>query len=315
MIITPKLFSQLMNKMNVSGKMVVGLSGGADSLCLTLLLNEYCHNNIFACIVDHKLRPTSSTEIIPIIDILERKNINYCVKIWKHDKITGNLEQKARIARYDLLHEYCNNVKADVLCTAHHALDQWETFFMRLSRGSGLRGLSAIHPITNFRNIKILRPLLAFSPQDLKETLLQRFGIDKYVHDEMNDDEHYERVRWRKAYLMFKNYELTTASINATIRRLNNANSCLDDIAERLVSECFNGNYLELKTFCHQPLELQIRILNGIVQKFTPRIMSYELLERMANEIIKPKFSAINFAKLIFCKDRTKNIKIFPENR
>lgn len=315
MIITADLFACIMHQLKVSGNIVVGLSGGADSLCLTMLLNEYSQTDVYACIVDHKLRPTSSTEIIPIIKILKQKNINYCVKIWKHSNITGNLEQKARIERYNLLYEYCNEVEASFLCTAHHALDQWETFFMRLSRGSGLRGLSVIHPISKFRNIKIFRPFLDFSPEDLKETLKQRFGLEKYVHDEMNDDINYERVRWRKAYPSFEKHGLTMTAINVVSKRLNTANACLDEIAKKLIVVLFDGNYLDRKKFCDQPLELKMRILDEVVQKFKPRVMSYELLERMANRISSPGFVATNFAGLVFRRDKTKNIRIFLEIR
>lgn len=315
MIISAESFARGMNKLGISGNIVVGLSGGADSLCLTMLLNEYCHENTFACIVDHRLRPTSSSEIIPIITILKQNNINYCIKTWEHNKITGNLEQKARTARYDLLLKYCSEINAEFLCTAHHSLDQWETFFMRLSKGSGLSGLSSIRPITHLKNVKLFRPLLNYSPQDLKETLIKRFNITKYVHDEMNNDDTYERVRWRKAYSMFENHGLTTASINSTISKLNNANSCLNEISEKLICEIFDGCYLKLESFRHQPLELKMRILNGIIQKFSPRIVSYTLLSRMAKEIIRPNFTATNFAGLIFRRDKTKNVKIFPENR
>ncbi len=145
---------------------VVGLSGGADSLCLTLLINEYVkiHNyKLVACIVDHKLRKESSTEILPIIEILKNNNIEYKVLVWEHNNINTKIELLARQARYELLYNFCKTINCNCLCTAHHALDQWETFFMRLSRGSGIRGLSSISQISNYKDIKLLRPLLHLS--------------------------------------------------------------------------------------------------------------------------------------------------------
>lgn len=335
MIITSELFAYKLQQIILSDivpHFVVGLSGGADSLCLTMLLNEYVINNsgsLFACIVDHRLRPQSSTEIIPIIGILKQNNIDYCVKIWKHDDIIGNIEMKARIARYNMLYEYCKEVKANFLCTAHHGLDQWETFFMRLSRGSGLRGLTAINPITDFKDIKLIRPLLDFSPEDLKETLLRRFNISDHVHDEMNDDIKYERVRWRKSYsTLCDNYGLSTTSIGQTINRLKLANDCLDCITKNILTDIFDGSYIKLKIFKQQHLELRIRILDSIVQTLLNRkrilvldnnpyhrIISHELLVRAATELITKGFRAVNFAGLVFKKDSTKNIKVYFENR
>lgn len=335
MIISSKLFTDELQKLITSDAeqcFVVGLSGGADSLCLTMLLNEYIANNggkLFACIVDHKLRPQSSTEIVPIIEILKQIGIDHCVKIWNHGNITSNIEMKARTARYDLLDEYCKEVNANFLCTAHHALDQWETFFMRLSRGSGLRGLTSINSITDFRNIKLIRPLLTFSPIDLKETLQQRFSIDSYVYDEMNDDPKYERVRWRKSYnTLSSEYNLTTINIGQTIKRLKLANDCLNYITTNVLSNVFDGTYINVQIFKQQPLDLQARILDRIVQnvlnnnKATQslhnvhnRIISYELLVRIAKEITTKNFKATNFARLVFKKDRTKNIMVYLEQR
>ena len=169
MIISEELFSNEISRLHVCGKRwVVGLSGGADSLCLTLLADRYCKStgrSLHACIVDHKLRKESSAEIIPTCKLLEQKKIPYRVYVWEGGaKATGSIEQKARKARYEFLLQCGNEIAADTLMTAHHALDQWETFFMRLSRGSALKGLASIRPVSTFHNISLVRPLLAFSP-------------------------------------------------------------------------------------------------------------------------------------------------------
>ena len=303
-------------------KFVIGLSGGADSLCLTLLMKEYAHTNncqIIACIVDHKLRIESSTEILPIIELLKHNNIKYKVLVWEHGNINTKIELQARQARYNLLYHFYKNINYNCLCTAHHALDQWETFFMRLSRGSGIRGLASISPLSNFKDIILLRPLLHFTPQDIKDTLKYRFNITEYVKDSMNYDTKFERVKWRQSYelLSSSKYNLNIENVNKSIDRIQRANDCLDYLLQNNINELYNNYYLNLKLFKQQHIEMQIRILRHIVNTFFPekQIISYELLERMAKSIIATDFNAINFCHLVFQRDKSKNIKVYIEKR
>ena len=324
MIITEELFADTIKKLGFTGKTwVVGLSGGANSLCLTLLSHEYakCRDiNLYACIVDHKLRPESSTEILPTIEILKQNSINYKVFTWEHsEEITGSIEQKARKARYEFLYQYCQETGANILMTAHHALDQWETFFMRLSRGSALKGLASIQPVSKFKDILLARPLLHFSPEDIKETLKQRFGITDYVKDPSNNQDIYERVRWRKAYNELScKYGLGIDNINKTIERLQNANDCLGEMANTYLSELFDGEYINIQKYKKLRLELRIRVLEKVIHKMSANknhIVSYSLLQRLAENICISNFTAMNISGLIFKRDRTKNVKVFRENR
>ncbi len=320
MLIDSNIFKQYIPQ--YFNNFVVGLSGGADSLCLTLLMNEYVKANnykLVACIVDHKLREESSTEILPIIEILKSNNIEYEVLVWEHGNINTRIELQARQARYNLLYQFCKSIGGNCLCTAHHALDQWETFFMRLSRGSGIRGLSSINDISNFKDIKLLRPLLYFTPQDIKDTLKYRFGITKYVIDSMNYDTKFERVKWRQSYdiLSSDKYNLSIQNVNQSIDRIQRANDCIDSILLENIDKIYNNNYLNLKLFKKQHIEMKIRILHYIVTVFFPekQIISYSLLERMAHEIVSDNFNAVNFCHLVFRRDKTKNVKVYIENR
>ena len=324
MIITKRLFANEIEKLGLSkNTWVVGLSGGAASLCMTLLANEYAiaHGiQLYACIVDHKLRPESSAEILPTIGILRQNSINYKVFIWEHyEKITGGIEQKARKARYAFLYQYCQETGASVLMTAHHALDQWETFFMRLSRGSGLKGLTSIQPVSTFEDIILARPLLKFSPNDIKKTLRERFDISDYVKDPSNEQDIYERVRWRKAYNeLSEKYGLNIENINKTIERIKVENDCLNEIANAYVQTSFIGEYIDLSQYKNLHIALRIRILEKIIHKMSPKgkhLVSYSLLRKLADEICQKDFKAINVSGLIFRQDRTKNIKVFAENR
>ena len=324
MIISEELFSNEISRLHVCGKRwVVGLSGGADSLCLTLLADMYCRStgrSLHACIVDHKLRKESSAEIIPTCKLLEQKKIPYRVYVWEGGaKATGSIEQKARKARYEFLLQCGNEIAADTLMTAHHALDQWETFFMRLSRGSALKGLASIRPVSTFHNISLVRPLLAFSPDDIRETLRCEFGITEYVHDPSNDQLEFERVRWRKAYAeLAERYGLDLANVCQTTERLQSADSCLDELAEQSLQEMFDGEYIYSEKFCTQHIELRMRALSRLIDRLArnaPRIVSYDLLKRTAEAMCGQNFKATNIAGLVFRRCKNNRINVALEER
>jgi tRNA(Ile)-lysidine synthase len=72
-----------------------------------------------------------------------------------------NIQAEARNARYEALISYCKKYKVNVLLTAHNLEDQVETFFIRLSRGSGLKGLSSMKPLSKIdTKVNLFRPLL-----------------------------------------------------------------------------------------------------------------------------------------------------------
>ena len=79
-------------------------------------------------------------------------NYNIKIKIFSNKKkIQNNIQSQARVARYDLLSSYCLKKGLKIILTAHNLEDQVETFFIRLSRGSGLTGLSSMSPLIDLK--------------------------------------------------------------------------------------------------------------------------------------------------------------------
>ncbi len=301
---------------------IVAISGGIDSFCLTMLSNEAAKSagvDMQAVFINHNLRENSDKELLPCIDILNANGIKNTVLTWKHSGIHGNVEKKAREARYRLLTNFCYEIGAKSILTAHHSLDQWETFFMRLSKGSGLRGLCAIRTKTKYHGITLERPLLGYTKTDLEDTLIKKFKITNYIHDSMNFDTKYERVRWRKAYKFIANdYGIDVENVTKSIERLQKANDCLDDFAENYKKNVFDGKYINKRLFERYHPEIRSRIIIKIIEDLTGKkgkIISYSLLERVAQDVIGDSFSAINIANCIFKRDKSKNIKVSIENR
>jgi tRNA(Ile)-lysidine synthase len=203
--------------------------------------------------------------------------------------------------------------------TAHHALDQWETFFMRLSRGSALKGLASIRPISRFHNVALVRPLLTFSPVDIRETLRVEFGITEYVRDPSNEQLEFERVRWRKAYVeLAEKRGLDLANVCQTTERLQAADNCLDELAEQLLQDMFNGEYIDNEKFRTLHIELRMRMLNKLIDRLAhnaPRIVSYDLLKRTAEAMYSQNFKATNIAGLVFRRRKNNRINVALEER
>ena len=217
----------------VSGEtFVVAVSGGADSVSLMLAVNELKERgklNLRFVIAhfNHNLRVAESDLDAQFVrEITNKFNFELVCKIQnpksKIQNQTGNLEQNARIARYEFLTETAQNLAAYGILTAHTLNDQAETFLLNLIRGSGLDGLSAMKPIrclesrvenqesendiditeqSKIQNPKskilLVRPLLNWAKREDTENFCRLNKIE-FRQDAMNDDLAFKRVRIRK---------------------------------------------------------------------------------------------------------------------
>ncbi|GAB6960945.1 tRNA lysidine(34) synthetase TilS [Prevotella aurantiaca JCM 15754] len=153
------------------GRYIVGLSGGADSVALILILKElgYC---IEAAHCNFHLRGKESQRDEDFcIKLCEKNNIKlhlihfYTAEYAELNKVS--IEMAARKQRYDYFETLRKEIDADAICIAHHRDDSVETVLLNLVRGTGLRGLMGIRP----RNQHILRPLLTCSKSEIEDYL------------------------------------------------------------------------------------------------------------------------------------------------
>ena len=170
-------------------------SGGADSVCLLLLLTELRDElkiRVTAVHVHHGLRGENADGDAAFVQALSEKLGIHCVV--KHVDVRAfreeqrlSEEEAARILRYQALRDVQQTLGADLLAAAHHLEDQAETVLLNLLRGSGLRGLSGMRP----KNGSLIRPLLIFTREEILEELKRR-GQD-WREDESNAQEIYNR--------------------------------------------------------------------------------------------------------------------------
>ena len=139
---------------------------------------------VIALIVNHNLRPAAKKEAAIAAKILTQLGIENKILEYKGKIPTKNIQEEARKIRYKLLTDFCKKHKINIIATAHHADDNAENFLLRLARGSGVDGLSAMKAESEINGIKIIRPILQFTKQEL-QNYLQSNKI-KWVEDATN---------------------------------------------------------------------------------------------------------------------------------
>ncbi len=178
-------------------KIVAGISGGADSVCLLLVLKEIVGaENIFAVHVNHGIRGEEAERDENFVKRLcERHGVCFTVKrtdVPAFAKENGMSEEEAgRVIRYNAFEEVRILKNADRIAVAHNSEDNAETFLINLARGSGITGLTGIKA----ENGKIIRPLLYTDRQTI-EGIVGNFSED-FVSDSTNASLIYTRNKIR----------------------------------------------------------------------------------------------------------------------
>ncbi len=159
---------------------LVGLSGGPDSVCLAVILDKLREDfnlSLSAVYIDHSLRPDEVVKEMEFCeDLCKEFRIDFHVRkidVKKYAVDTGiNLQEAARELRYAACEEVSLSINAGRIALGHNADDQAETVLMRLFRGSGRKGMTGIPPVRK----KIIRPLIEVERKDIEEFLLQNAG-------------------------------------------------------------------------------------------------------------------------------------------
>jgi tRNA(Ile)-lysidine synthase len=180
-------------------RVLVGLSGGPDSVCLLAVLNRIrdAYNlTIHAIYVNHNLRPEEiPAEITYCTQICNEMKVDFSVRsvdVKGHVKEHGiNKQEAARDLRYKAFHEAAMEIGAQKIALAHNADDQAETIFMRLIRGAGASGLAGMPA----KRGPIIRPLLEIERKDIEAFL--KYENLRCVIDSSNLQTDYFRNKFR----------------------------------------------------------------------------------------------------------------------
>jgi tRNA(Ile)-lysidine synthase len=287
-----KIFLNFKNKLDRLNKKsyTVAVSGGPDSLALVALTKAYSYTKKIKfryVLVDHDIRQNSATEAKQVKKLLKQKKINLSV-ILNKKKITKNIQSAARNARYKILSYYCRKNSINTILTAHNLEDQVETFFIRLSRGSGLRGLSSMDPLSKTEDkINLFRPLLDTKKKFLIKISRNIFG--KYIEDPSNKDIKYLRTKVRSLKKPLEKSGIEYEKIIKSINNLAISKATLDGYLKKIFKDVIKKTKKEIllnfKKFKDQNKEIKIALINESIKRLKNNY--YDLRSKKVENLIK----------------------------
>ena len=250
---------------------VVGVSGGPDSICLLNVLKNLQNElkiNIVVAHINHMIRKEADSETEFVQDFCEQRDIKCFVKkadvlqIAKEKKL--GTEEAGRKIRYDFFEEVKNIVGGNKIATAHNANDNAETVLMNFLRGSGSTGLKGIEPI---RDNKLIRPIIECTRQEIEQYCNEKGLNPKY--DKTNQENIYTRNKIRNMLIPYIQ-ENFNPNIIETITRLADVVSSEDDFIENVSNE----NYKKLLVIGEKNrIELKLKEFNLLDEVLKNRII------------------------------------------
>lgn len=266
------IYQRFEKSLKINENFIVAVSGGPDSLALAFLAKIYSiKKNLISkfFIIDHKLRPESTKEAQDVIKVLRKFSINPKILTWRGIKPVKNIQSQARIKRYELLFEQCNRFKINNILLGHHRDDLYENFFIRILRGSGLKGLISLDKENIIENKKLLRPLLDQKKEDLLFISKNVFGF--YINDPSNNDKKYQRIRIRMLLKELEKDGLDKKKFSRTIKNLKSSNYVVNFYVNKNLKEntffLTKSNRLILsKNFFDQPHEVIFRAFSESIK-------------------------------------------------
>jgi tRNA(Ile)-lysidine synthase len=280
----------------LSAPFALAVSGGGDSVALMHLAADWLRarkrplDRGFVLTVDHGLRSGSAKEAAATADWAENIGFSAHTLRWRGQRPRSNVEDGARNARYGLIGDWCRANGVAAVLVAHTRDDQAETFLLRLGRGSGVDGLSAMrsrapYPLPGYDRIELVRPLLDIARDELRADLAARGA--SFIEDPMNEDPRFARVRIRQALPALDAAGLTTVRIAQAAGHLARAREALDADTERFLSKHAHftpeSAYFDGSALRAEPREIGLRALSAILLRvsgkaYRPR---FERLEHL----------------------------------
>lgn len=279
--------------------LVVGVSGGADSLCLLHCLRDAGFTLIIGHL-DHAIRENSARQADILGEFLagmgllvyrERQDVPAFAARYKL-----GIEEAARLCRYHFLFDLAHRVGAQGVVVGHHADDQVETVLMHFLRGSGLSGLTGMQPRAILKEIDaelpIFRPMLGITRQEIQDYCLAHQL--EVLEDESNADLGYFRNRLRHELIPI--LEEYNPGFRQALTRAAATLSADRDLLETLGDEAYEGvlrrkgeDYLvfERARFLDLRLSLRRAVLRKAFFELKPqtRDLGFEAVERALTAI------------------------------
>lgn len=266
-----EVYNFIKNKIGLepNDTIVVGVSGGPDSMALLYILNEFKKKldlKIVCAHVNHNKRVESEQEKIDLENYCKANNI-----IFEYIKITkwgdDNFHNEARSVRYNFFEELVMNYGAKYLMTAHQGDDLIETILMRIVRGSTLKGYSGFSRIVDKGTYKIVRPLITVTKDEIME--FDKVNGIKYAIDQSNNEDHYTRNRYRHTVLPFLKHE--DPKVHKKFLKYSEIlleySDYVDKEANKVFNKVFINGNLDIDKFNELDNIIQTKIIYTILEK------------------------------------------------
>ncbi len=281
-------------------KILIALSGGADSVALFLLFMDFQSKmklNICAAHLNHGLRGKESDEDERFVKELCQKFSAKCFSTRENIKERAkrdrtSIEVAGREARLGFLQKISGKIKANKIALGHTMNDQAENLLLRLFRGSGTKGLSSMKPSDG----NIIRPLLSISRREIESYL--RFKKSSYRIDSSNEDMRFTRNRIRHNLIPFLKEEYNPEIVETLARTaqiLSEEDSFLDSLISEIIrreAKIKNGSVeISLELLKHLAPALSRRIIRRSIQfiRGNLRKITFKDIEKAREIMVKSK--------------------------
>ncbi len=287
---------------------IVGLSGGADSIALTHLLHSVSISkkfNLIAVHINHKIRALEAQRD-------EDFAVNFCksigikvivkrVDVLKRAKeLKMGAEEAGRNVRYEIFREVASKERNSKIATAHTLSDNAETIIMRLISGTGLKGLCGIPPVRG----NIIRPLLEINRAEI-ENYCRKNNL-KYIVDSSNLQKDYTRNKVRLDLIPIikginPNFE---QSIERAIKTIREDENYLEEKSKKIFQLICDKKEFDIQKLQNLPKALKNRVLLKIMKFYTDKRIDQKHLIQL-NEIVESTSGRVCIPgnKVLICKN------------
>ena len=262
------------NLIDKDEKILVGVSGGPDSIALVTILHKLGYNLCVAHI-NHGLRENAILDEEYVLEYCKKINIPCFIKKANLNENSENMsiEEAGRKIRYDFFNEILMQENCTKIATAHNSNDNAETIIMNMIRGSGLSGLKGIEPKRN----NIIRPLIKISRKEIIKYCEENQITPR--HDESNDETIFTRNKVRLELIPYIEKNINSNVIN----NINRMSEIISD-EEKFISNQTEKAYKEtILKETNEKLVCNLKIFNKLDIVLKRRIILKLIIKILGN--------------------------------
>lgn len=298
------------NMITKGDNILIGVSGGADSVSLLMVLyalKETLDINLYVCHVNHGIRCDAGSDAQYVEKLCKERNIPFYLieedvpAIANEKKLTE--EEAGRIVRYEAFKKNLDSVGGGKIAIAHNQNDVAETMLLNLFRGSGITGAVGIRPVRD----NIIRPLLFASRTDI-ENYLKDLNIS-FCTDSTNLEDDHARNRIRHNILPYASSDINSRAVEhlySSAESIQKAADFISVCADKALSECMRE--YSIKDTDSIELDIEIFNKNAAIVKETAILKVFEMLTPHRKDI--SKVHVMSVLDLIESRNGTKKIDL-----